>query len=238
MALSQPTPHHLALEAAFPPPGGATIPPRQGRKGGRKQGQTASQSPSQGSWPSRSGSSTLPQHQGWGTLTQGHSQTEPQKDPDRGGPGGGQGCFWRAPRGAAREKRQSIPAKEAGRGPLGLAQLPQRLHPALWSLALGPAPSPLGAALPWAVQPSGLPQTLLTAKRGQQTSGVMHHPSDGRLIRGRTPGSAPPALPSAEAAQQSRDTHSSPGAVAQGATGHHGGGRAGEGRPGSGHLSR
>lgn len=85
------------------------------------------------------------------------------------------------------------------KGPLSLAQPPPGAHPARW--AWGPGPLSLGG-------PSALwaPPTLLPTKRGEQTAEVTRHSSGRHLSRDRTPYALPQACPSAQAAQQSRDT--------------------------------
>ena len=118
---------------------------------------------------------------------------------------------------------------------------PAEAHPALWSLAWGPSPFSAGSRSALGFPALWAPQTLLPAKRGQQTAGVMHHPSDGRLIRGRAPGALPPALPRRRKRHSRAGTHSSPGAGPKltGAIGHPHGWRKGRRvGPGSDHLSR
>lgn len=118
---------------------------------------------------------------------------------------------------------------------------PAEAHPALWSLAWGPSPFSAGSRSALGFPALWAPQTLLPAKRGQQTAGVMHHPSDGRLIRGRAPGALPPALPRRRKRHSRAGTHPSPGAGPKltGAIGHPHGWRKGRrGGPGSDHLSR
>ena len=132
--------------------------------------------------------------------------------------------------GAAGEKWQSTLAKEAGEAPPP-GPPPAEAHPAPGSLTWGPAPLSAGSRSARDCPALWAPQTLLPAKRGQQTAGVTHHPSAGRLSSSRTPRALPPALPRRRKRHSRAGTHTpllEPWPKLTGAIRHpQGGGRAG-----------